>query len=428
MNLSKMMILSTLLLSTVLNAQDHIGWGDPRDPRDPRNPNRPQEPQRPQRPSEPQRPNDPWEDHEDDQRNDRDVELFIGQYFQGQSSLNLLRDSYTKMQLEGRRIKEIKITASTEQGQGTAKILANGQSFEAARTIPRQLIEHTFRADPFSNQVGRDLRTLELEMKGRFYVEKVVFILLENNGPVGPGPVFPPGQKVEVIRQQLNENIQGEGGLHLFRMFNLGLERQGETVKRVTILARSQRGQAQAQLLLNDQSTGLGQLIGTNSTRVTFDLQPGLRIGREIQSMRLYFRGNVTIEEVTIEVEKESHGGQWPNPGQNERRLEQVLNQRIFETSGVRLIDLMRIERRHEERIVDSVELVLKYADYGARVKLCQEVSSQYQAVNCGTISTLNPGAQVIRLSSVNFAKLKEVSLSVRMGMIDIERIIVNLR
>lgn len=395
MNFKKLMAVSLLILSSSLQAQDHIGWGNPGNSR---NPGR-----------------DPWEDRREERREDaRDIELHLNQYFQGQTRLDLLQDYYIRSQLQGKRLREVIITASTDAGRGQARVLTNGQSLEMAQTVARHMASYTFRIDPFTN-----LRSLELEMQGRFFVEKVVFVTARDQEQ----------PRVEVVRQQLNESIQGEGGLHLFRMFNLGMERRGQEIRRVTVLARSQRGHGQAQLHINEFSNGLPQTIGMSSTRLTFELSPGQKIGQDIQSLRLFFRGNVIVEEVSIEIEKGSNRpGPGPGPLPGERRIEQVINQRIYDTSGVNLTALMRIERRHEERIVDSVELVLRASDYGARLKLCQEVPGQYQAINCGNITTLSPGAQVVRLTSVNFAKLSELSLSVRMGMIDIERIIINLR
>ena len=412
MNLKNLMLSSLLVFATTLQAADQIGWGpgsnpgrDPRDPWDTR----------------PTDPRDPWGD---DRGSLRDVELQVRQYFQGQARLDLLQDYYTRSQLQGKQIRAITITASTEAGNGEMRLLSNGQSLEQPQRVARQMADYTLRVDPFSNTIGQSLRNLELEMRGKFYVEKVVFNLLQNNGPVGPGPGIPSGPQVEVVRQQLNEQIQTEGGLQLFRMFNLAQERQGQSLRRVTVLARSQRGSAQAQLLVNDQNSGIAQSIGISSTRLSFELS-GQRIGREIQGLRLYFRGNVIVEEVSLEFEK----GGVINPGPVlERRIEQVINQRLYDTSGVNLTALMRIDQRQLDRIVDSVELVLRNSDYGARVKLCQQVLGQYQTVNCGNITTLSPGAQTVRLSSVNFARLSELSLSVRMGMIDIERIIINLR
>ena len=131
---------------------------------------------------------------------------------------------------------------------------------------------------------------------------------------------------------------------------------------------------------------------------------------------------------MSIEFDRAGSVNPGPGPGPIlESRIEQVVNQRLYETNGISLAALMRIDSRQLNRIVDSVELVLRNSDYGARVKLCQMVQGQ-NIMNCGNITTLNPGSQIVRLSSVNFARLSEVNLSVRMGMIDIDRIIINLR
>jgi hypothetical protein len=410
MNFKRLVLSTLLVLSTSLHAR-----GERAPERDPWN----------TRPTTPRDQQDPW----GDQGSIRDVELQVGRYFEGQARLDLLEDAYTRSQLQGQRIREVTITASTEMGNGQARLLVNQQSSEQPRTVARQMARYTFAVDPFANSINQGLRTLELEMRGRFYVEKVVFGLVQNSGPVNPGPSLPPQPQTEVVRQQFNEVINQEGGLNLFRNFNLGVERQGQAVRRISVLARSQSGYAQGQLLINDQGSGQAQSIGTSSTRLTFELS-GQRIGREIQGLRLQFRGYLIVEEVTLEFDR---AGSIPGPGPGpilERRIEQSINQRIYDTSGVNLTALMRIDRRHEDRIVESVEIFLRGSDYGVNLKLCQQVlnSGPYPTVNCGANSMVTPGMQVIRLSSLNYAKLVELSLSVRMGMIDIDRIAINFR
>jgi hypothetical protein len=429
MNFKTLMISSLLVLSTSLQAQDHIGWGNqpgqpgrPPQPQQPQRPQQPQQPQRPQEPSRPQQPSQPSDPWGESRGDERDVEYQIGQYYQPQSRLNLLQDSYVRSQLQGKRIKEVVVTLSSEQGNGVARLLSNGQALDQGQLIGRQVSRYTFKVDPFANSIEQGLRSLEIEMsRGRFYVEKAVFSFVQSSGPSYPGPGIPSQPQVEVVRQQLNETIQTEGGLQLYRLFNLAAERQGQALRRVTVLARSQRGSAQGQLLVNDQNSASAQNIGVSSTRLSFEVN-GQRIGREIQGLRLYFRGNVIVEEVSLEFDKAGSG-----PVQ-QQRIEQVINQRLYDTNGVALTTLMRIERQHEQRIVESVELYLRNSDYGARLKLCQQVQGPYETQNCGNFSTLNPGAQMVKLTSVNFAKLSELSLSVRMGMIDIDRIIINLR
>ncbi|MDO9182990.1 MAG: hypothetical protein Q7U04_11310 [Bacteriovorax sp.] len=416
----KSLLLNTLLLLSVSAQADSIGWGS--------QPSQPSRPTLPSQPRDSRDQHDPWGNsgNTNQSSSGRIIEENIQKYFEGQSRFDLLGDQYIRSQLQGLKIKDITIVASTEQGQGQAFMVLNGQSIENSKIIARQMSSYTFRVDPFANTFGSSLRSIELSMQGRFYVEKVIFNLLETSGSNGPGPTRPSeGEKVEIIRQQLNERIQQEGGLELFRMFNLGLERQGQAIKRVTILARSARGFGEASLMVNNQQASSSQSISYNSTRLTFDLPQGMRIGSEVQGLRLYFKGDITVEEVSIEIVKRG-GGQFPPS--SERRFEQAVNQRLYDTSGVELRSLMQIPSRFDERLVDSVELVLRNSDMGVRLKLCQVIRDQYQSVNCGVAVTISSGPQVVRLNSVNFAKLREISLASRMGMIDIDRIAINFK
>lgn len=436
MNL-KHVVLSALLLSSSMVHADNIGWGDGRGNGGAGGMGRPR-PEEPRRPNEPTRPTDPWENNDpwgnqNDNRGDRNnrgqtVESQIRQYFQGQSTLDLVSDQYIRSQLRGHSLRSISIVASTQGGNGRASLVLNGQSIESSQEVERQMATYTFRVDPRNNDIGRDLKRIELSMQGKFYVEKVIFNLLEDSGSNGPGPGRPPeGPATEVVRQQLNERIQQEGGLELFRMFNLANERSGQAVTRVTVLASSQRGFAQASLMVNNQQAGMMQTV-SNGTRLTFDLTAGMRIGQQIQGLRLYFRGDVVIQEVSIEFDKRGGGNGGPIPPTMERRIEQVVNQRLYDTNGVSLSQLMQIPARLDERVVESVELTLRNSDIGVTLKLCQVVQDRMSSVNCAAPVRISAGAQIVTLSGVNFAKLRETQLSTRMGMIDIDRIAINLR
>ncbi len=413
MNLKTILIASLVILTTSLHA-DTIGFGNNNPGRDPWG-------------GGPGDSRDPW----GNQNSDRDVEVQLNRYFEGQTRLNLLEDAYTRMQLQGKSIREVTITASSENGNGKIRLLANQQSAEQPRTVARQLARYTFRVDPFANTINQNLRALELEMRGRFYVEKVIFTMLQNNTPTYPnypGPGTPSQPQVEVVRKQFNESIQQEGGLNIYNIFNLGIERQGQVLKRVTVTARSQRGHSQGELLVNDQGSGQAQTIGTNSTRLSFELS-GQKIGREIQHLRLQFRGYLVVEEVTLEFARD-RSPQYPGPGPiDERRIEQSVNQKIYVVNELKLIDLMRVDRRHENRIVESIEIFLNGSRNVGKIKLCQEAFSRsYSSVDCSNDSLIIPGMRVVRLSPQSYARLSELSLTVHIGMIDIDKIAINFR
>ncbi len=416
----KHVVLSALLLSSLSVHADSSRLGENR--------NRPTRPTRPGIPSTPTQPgysNDPWGNRNSSAASN--VEESIQNYFMGEQSLDLISDYYIRSQLQGLRIKDITIVASTELGRGRATLMLDDRAIEDSKEVARQMNSYTFRVDPFANVVGQSLRKIELKMQGRFYVEKVIFNVFGANDSSGPGPTRPqPGPQVEVVRQQLDEHISEEGGLELFRLFNLGLERQGQAVKRVTIMARSAYGFGQASLMVNNQQVSAVQNVGSDLTRLTFEVGQGMRVGQEIRGLSLYFRGNIDIAEISIEVEKNAGGsGQLPRM---DRRFEQVVNQRLFNTSGVDLRSLMQIPSIFNDRIVDSVEIVARNATMGTRLQLCQVIQDQYQSVNCGVAQVTGSGSQVIRLSGVTGAELEDLTLSVRMGVVDVERIAIIFR
>ena len=202
---------------------------------------------------------------------------------------------------------------ATEQGRGQASLLINSRQLESSIIVDRGIREYSFRVDPFTNEIGRSIRSLSLEMQGRFYVDRVVFVLEEDRGSIDP---FPGPSRTEVVRQQINQTFDREGGINLFRQLPL-LERQGRIVKRVNVVAMAQRGAGVISLLQNSQSYGQSQGVGFSPTRLTFELDGRSRIGLELQSLRLQINGSVTVLEVSVELEETFGGdGPWGNrPG-----------------------------------------------------------------------------------------------------------------
>ena len=316
MNFKHLVLSALLLASSSIHAGDTIGWGSgssspsfpPQPPSSPsQQPQYPSYPTSPSQPSDPSFPgtisigNDPW----GNSSQPRIVEENVQRYFQSDDILDLLQDSYIEMQLQGQQIRDITVIASSEDGSGLATMVLNGQSIESSKLAARPLSPLSFRVDPFANVAGRSLRSAQLFMRGNFYVDKIVFNLLSSNSSSGPGSFPPPpgqpqGPQIEVVRMPISQQIQQEGGLDLNRIFNLLMTRQGQVIRRVNIIAR---GNGQASLLVNNQAVSFAQGIGYNSSRLSFDLNPRSSVGREIQALKLYFRGNIIIDEVSIEVE-----------------------------------------------------------------------------------------------------------------------------
>ena len=203
------------------------------------------------------------------------------------------------------------------------------------------------------------------------------------------------------------------------------MNRQGQVIKRVSITGRSARGIGMADLQVNGQLVGFPQRLGEYSDTITFELNSGLRIGQDIRSLQVHLLGAMNIEEVTIEIENQSSSRL---PDRGPRRFEQVINQRLYDTNGIELSRLAMIPSNLDNQIVESVELTLRNGDLGTKLSLCQVQSGQFQRVDCGSQVFISRGRQVVRLTLQGFAKLRDVSLAVRMGMIDLDSIAINFR
>jgi hypothetical protein len=187
-------------------------------------------------------------------------------------------------------------------GQGEAQLLLNGQTLERSQIVGRNISTYTFRVDPFANSVGQSLRSIALALKGRFYIGTVTFNLLQIEDR-RPDPFPIPLPTNEIVRQQVNERIMGEGGLELFRLFGLGMSRQGQVIKKVTITGRSDRGLGMAELQINGQSVGVRQTISDRDSIISFDMPAGLRIGQELRMLQVRMVGFLNISEVSVEIE-----------------------------------------------------------------------------------------------------------------------------
>lgn len=433
MQISKIIVSSSVLVSllapTVLLAGQNSGSFDPFEP------DRPNRPSRPNQPTEPSHPGqsgsfDPWEERRDDRDNDRRddqwgnqqgqisvVERSVRQYHLGNNIVDLLQDFGLRRELENKELIEVGILASTEQGNGVAQLRVNRLETGYAQTVRRDLNLYTFAVDPLRSIVGRDIFDLELNLRGRFFVDRVIFKVRERR------IIEEPRERVEVIRQIINQTIQGEGGVTLDRHLNLALH-QGKIVKSLSIRARALRGSARAQLLVNNMTRAEAGL-STFTSDVRLDFFSRERLGIDVQSLRAVIKGNAVIEEVILELENRG-GGHGPVDPRPERRIERMVNTRLYDNQTVELRQLIQLNMRQEEREVESVELLVRASDFGSRIKACQKLS-MYGSITCGAVEVLRGDLALVRLQVPVGTKARELALQAR-GFIDLEKIIIDLR
>lgn len=431
MQISKIIVSSSVLVSllapTALLAGQNSGSFDPFEPDRPSHPSRPSQPTEPNRPTQPGS-FDPWDDRRDDRREDQwgnqqgqisVVERSVRQYHLGNNIVDLLQDFGLRRELENKELIEVGILASTEQGNGVAQLRVNRLETGFAQTVRRDLNLYTFAVDPLRSIVGRDIFDLELNLRGRFFVDRVIFKVRERR------IIEEPRERVEVIRQIINQTVQGEGGVTLDRHLNLALH-HGKVIKSLSIRARALRGSARAQLLVNHMTRAEAGL-STFTSDVRLDFFSRERLGIDVQSLRAVIKGNAVIEEVILELENRvGGGGNGPVDPRLERRIERIVNTRLYDNQTVDLKQLIQLNMRQEEREVESIELLVRASDFGSRVKACQKLG-MYGSITCGAVEVLRGDLALVRLQVPSGTKARELALQVR-GFIDLEKIIIDLR
>ena len=427
MQLSKIVVSSSLLVSllspSIILAGENSGNFDPFEPDRPSRPSRPSEPTRPSEPSRPSNPGsfDPWEDRDRRDNNSSGisiVERSVRQYHVGNNIIDLLQDFGLRRELENKELVEVSILASTEQGNGVAQLRVNRLETGYAQTVRRELNLYNFSIDPLRSIVGRDIFDLELNLRGRFYIDRLVFKVRERR------IIDEPRERTEVIRQYINQTIQGEGGITLDRVLNLA-QHQGKVIKSLSLRARSLGGFARAQLLINGLTRAEAGL-STYTSDVRLDFHSRERLGVDVQSLRAVIKGSAIIEEVILELE--NRGGNFPGPvdPRADRKIERVVNTRLYDNQTTEVRQLIQLGMRQEEREVESVELLIRSSDFGSRIKACQKLGS-YGSITCGAVEVLRGDLALIRLQVPMGTKVRELALQTR-GIVDLEKISISLR
>ena len=138
----------------------------------------------------------------------------------------------------------------------------------------------------------------------------------------------------ETYRQTLNLPMRYFDTLDIERELNLPRRAQ---ILRVSVRARSIDFRSAAlQLLENSRSVGFSQTVSRFSSVVEF-IPTGIQSRLEIQA-----QGDLVIEELIAEVQREVIPGPGPGPGPGGRDIELFVNQRIFGSQTLPLLQLAR--------------------------------------------------------------------------------------
>lgn len=119
------------------------------------------------------------------------IEKVINQRFRGVNTLKVRALLGIDQSYRGQRIKSVILTGSTAAGRGQAQLFVNDQMYGRPQVVGTRTRDYFFDLG-FDNVIGQDIMTLQLDLQGNFYVEKIAVEFEGRRGRRDGGRSEPP--------------------------------------------------------------------------------------------------------------------------------------------------------------------------------------------------------------------------------------------
>lgn len=173
-----------------------------------------------------------------------------------------------------------------------------------------------------------------------------------------------PGDRKDFVSRSINQRIQGFNTLRVRELLGLGEQFRGRRVEYVVLNASTDFGRGQAQLLINNGSVGIPQLVST-WTQDHFFYPERFRdtLGQDIQTLQLQLNGNFFVNSLSVKL-----APGFERPGAGNDFLQIPVNRFFYGNQALSIRELLPIGREHRGKEVQSI-IVRARAEtgYGSR-------------------------------------------------------------
>lgn len=218
-----------------------------------------------------------------------------------------------------------------------------------------------------------------------------------------------PQQRAPIrLKAQLNERLTGQNTLKIKQILNIGQRFRGATLKKVILVAQTDRGRGKATLMINGYHVQQEQ-VGMYKSRITFFPNPNENIiGQEVRTIQIKLKGKFDVTKVVAVLEKKQQGHP-DNSGQ--RQIAKRVNMSVYANSMLSLSNIMDTTRRENKKIVDTVIIDLEAGRRG-EIKLCTK--GYYQTCTRGKLVR---GQQKVRFELSGQQELGDVMVKTQGNM-----------
>ncbi len=220
----------------------------------------------------------------------------IRREYRGDNVLPLRQILNLGPEYRGQRVRSVVLRAATAAGRGQAVVIVNGRAVTRSETVGTRMDNYVFQLPDYADEFGGEIRELQLEIRGNFFVEGVGVRLDRNSGFPGH-----PGGRPVVETIPLNREFRGDETLYLADYINLSRYR-GMKLERVVLTASTRFGRGDATFCNSlgcDTSQDVDTVIRSYSFRARGDL-----VDRDAQYWTMRLRGNFYVQSIQLEFSR----------------------------------------------------------------------------------------------------------------------------
>lgn len=216
------------------------------------------------------------------------IKARIHQQFYGPETLQVRKilKQHTGAQLKGMKIKKVIMKASSLRGRAQATLLINGQPVGYSQTLPTQSTRLVFSLPQYgTNVVGQDIRSIQIQLRGRNMTVKMVGVRAVQQGGHHGG--------MNSVQIQVGQRFHGSQRISLAQLVGYGQQiNMQKEIEAITIVARGH-----GNIMVAGAGRGRGGISVQGPTTQSLNLMGAYVTGNQL---KLRVSGNLVIQSIRI--------------------------------------------------------------------------------------------------------------------------------
>jgi hypothetical protein len=332
----------------------------------------------------------------------------VNRQFTGVATLPIIQTFRLLQQYPGYELVSVELQGQSDFGRGQAGLVINNMPSRATQVVGPTRSILRFDLPQNQNIIGDTLRSLQFDLRGRIFVNRLAVTLA-------------PVTVQEVVETRFWQQYTGDNTIQVGRELSLN-QHNGKTLEYVELTASSFAGRAQAILQINGQNVMMPQVIGAGREVIRFELpsRGAYALGSDVRTLTIRVVGNVRTDHLAVGLISRRGNAPRPTPGPVFPAVFTAEpNVVVTGTQSISLAQLVN-DARQDGRRVTSVEITGRSRNGVGRVQICERLSFRS---DCRPVQNLGV-AQTVTSHWIGGSRLGDLRIEAQ-GQMQIMKVVI---